>query len=758
MSLIKASAGLFENYTFVARPSRTFSSSSSGITGSVKVFPQASTAEKITEYSDAFNDENLGTTLLAASSGTNVTNAITKYLNLVSSSSFSPRNAKEVEVIRFEPSFSYTGDSVRKDVIRNVVFPYYNTAYPSCYWGYTNYHSLNFVSGAQFTTSSCVIYANPTVNNQAFITPSGSFTFEFYVKPTMRVSGSYRAGTILHTSSSFALSIVSGSQVDDLGNPESFRIMLQLSHSANVLPSQVDLSIANNSRTFPNDLIFLSDDLITHNGWHHFAVRWGGSTIDFGSGSFFIDGAEAGDFYIPSESVTRTTYAPSSSDALFIGNFYDGPNTGNNLVKGFFHEDTQLIEGFTNPFGGFPQTIPNHTMSHPLAAELHEIRIWQEHRDYDKILTGSREGFASDSTGSLKFHLGPHFIHDSPTREVLYTPFQSVLTSTNTPYAKEMSFGVGGHLINVENHTRELTRGYYPRMLHLTASAITQQNLSNLEANGYLYATASIARQNIFIIPCDNGKFVPNFSLLLTSSATPFFKRDPSRIELTEVLGVPKDIGFDNDSLADQIAGGTPDNLGGEITDSLAIYQRTKDQSSNLVTFFDASNLFYGGKIHPGTYELTDSNVTGSQGLLSVTLKDNGMGGLYRADATTPHAKWNSVGSLLYEEGIAVITSPYLGEMFGKDSFEVTFKGEHRVPLLTTNVTIPAFGINSSSMPSYQPLTASDYANEVGDPITYITRINFHDENLNIIAKAELAQPIAKRLADKFIIRTKFDF
>ena len=61
-------------------------------------------------------------------------------------------------------------------------------------------------------------------------------------------------------------------------------------------------------------------------------------------------------------------------------------------------------------------------------------------------------------------------------------------------------------------------------------------------------------------------------------------------------------------------------------------------------------------------------------------------------------------------------------------------------------------------MPSYQPLTASDYANEVGDPITYITRINFHDENLNIIAKAELAQPIAKRLADKFIIRTKFDF
>jgi hypothetical protein len=61
-------------------------------------------------------------------------------------------------------------------------------------------------------------------------------------------------------------------------------------------------------------------------------------------------------------------------------------------------------------------------------------------------------------------------------------------------------------------------------------------------------------------------------------------------------------------------------------------------------------------------------------------------------------------------------------------------------------------------MPSYLPLTASDYANEVGDPIVYITRVNFHDENLNIVARAELSQPVAKRLADKFTVKVKFDF
>jgi hypothetical protein len=61
-------------------------------------------------------------------------------------------------------------------------------------------------------------------------------------------------------------------------------------------------------------------------------------------------------------------------------------------------------------------------------------------------------------------------------------------------------------------------------------------------------------------------------------------------------------------------------------------------------------------------------------------------------------------------------------------------------------------------MPSYLPLTASDYANEAGGPMVYITRVNFHDENLNVVGRAELAQPVSKRLSDKFLIKVKFDF
>jgi len=116
------------------------------------------------------------------------------------------------------------------------------------------------------------------------------------------------------------------------------------------------------------------------------------------------------------------------------------------------------------------------------------------------------------------------------------------------------------------------------------------------------------------------------------------------------------------------------------------------------------------------------------------------------------------VGSVLYEEGIAAIVDPYFGELFGRNQFEVNFRGEHTIPVLENSFVIPAWQIFSSSMPSYQELTASDYANEQYTGFVNITRMNMHDSNLNVIARAELAQPIQKRINDKLLMRVKFDF
>ena len=916
MSLLKASTGLFENYTFIARPEREFSSSSSGVTGAIRLFPQASPSEKMDPEAMTRVVQKLSGSSLGGIAAFDESRAIFTTLNLVTRSDgepeyfvsvrdfvSDPRQRKTLEIVRSTPplfltsSNDITTGTLEFNTLRRVLFPHYATAYPSAYWGYANYLCLNFISGSTFSNNAALIYANPTGSDgTSLLTPSGAFTLETYIKPTARVSGTYHAGTIFHVSSSFALSLVSGSSVDPYGRPASFRLMLQLSHSADIPPSSVDLTVANNARVFPQDLIFLSDESITFNGWHHAAVRWGGSSVDSGTGSFFIDGVRSGDFSIPSASVTRTDYSPENSNALFIGNYYEGSNNSSNAIRGFFDTTTAGIEGFTAPFTS-PPTFPTHTMRHGLGAEIHETRFWESYRSAEQIVSGTLTGYPSGS-GPL-FYLGPHFVHESPDRDVLLTPFLAVISSSiNTPFVRQLSLGFGGHVINTENHLRELVTGYYPRHLNMTASTAAGAP-AGLTVNDILFATSSVVRKNLLIMPCDNGKFTPHWENLFTSSLTPHYRFDnPGFVDVSRLstgsgtvsagdrfllegefffratvdlthnfagtsfyagkeftlestTGNKKTYVFDNGSVpyvTGQVVGflrkiiiqigsgvstvdaiaeetlnaitgdtGQPTEFivvrtggkvtiiqarpgpggntiiennfpelfspltlssnsftGGELIDpspDFAFSSHTGDNaselpaciltandSSYLATLFDASNLFYGSKIHPGTFEIVDPSFTGSAGLLSVRLRDNGMGGLYRADATTPHAKWNSVGTLLYEEGLAVVTSPYLGDLYGKDNFSVKFRGEQPITVLSTNVTVPAFQINSSSLPSYLPLTASNYANEDGNPMTYITRVNLHDENLNIVGKAELAQPIAKRLSDKFVIKVKFDF
>ena len=43
-----------------------------------------------------------------------------------------------------------------------------------------------------------------------------------------------------------------------------------------------------------------------------------------------------------------------------------------------------------------------------------------------------------------------------------------------------------------------------------------------------------------------------------------------------------------------------------------------------------------------------DSALTGSDGKVSMVLKDNGRGSLYRADCLTKQATWSNVGNIFY--------------------------------------------------------------------------------------------------------------
>ena len=791
MAIIRLTDDLFEKFTLVTNPRKTFASSSSGVTGSVFLYARSSDSIKeITPLGNtgSYDDTNLESTRRSLKAAVETggflggLGSAEAYLSEINNISSSSLNSKKLNVVRFIPPFTFQSGTLKKSAIVNVSIPAHRVQYPTADYTYANYHTLNFFTASSVPSNSVIIYPNSASddasgNQTRPYNPSGSFTFDFYVNPrytTLNDAVDFHAGTILHLSSTYAISLVSGSQKDEKGLPSTFRLMLQLSHSADTAPSSVDLSIANNQRTHPEDLTFLSsDNSLSKNNWHHVSIRWGGETVDAGSGSFFIDGRESGTFNIPSSSISTLR----NNDAIFVGNYYQGENSTSNDtgVREFFNTNASTVEGVTQLSTG--SSDPVATFSHPLNAEIHDVKIFNTYRNIQQILTSSMQG-PDDLTGLL-FYVPPFFVKESRQRTVPVSPFRTTTKSTEDPFNVDYSFSVGGRLINLENFTREFVKSEYPRLFHLTASVVNGTAVSGLTANDYLAATGSIAKRNLTILPSDNGKFSPNFDLLAsgtftvtpgTTSETSKFVNDLGvldyqRITLRNlyttssiVSGITSSISpHVPGSILSAIVGPTPYNLDAPLGSVPAILQETRDNTSNEVTFFDISNIMYGQKIFPDSLIITDENITGSAGAISVKIKDNGEGNLYRADCLTPHAKWASVGNIFYNEGVALVKSPHL-VLFGKDQFEVSLQGEQNIHTLKINVLAPAGQINSSSNPSYIPISASLNANDQDSEFVYITGINFHDDNLNVVMRTNLAQPIVKRKGDKILLRPKIDF
>jgi hypothetical protein len=80
--------------------------------------------------------------------------------------------------------------------------------------------------------------------------------------------------------------------------------------------------------------------------------------------------------------------------------------------------------------------------------------------------------------------------------------------------------------------------------------------------------------------------------------------------------------------------------------------------------------------------------------------------------------------------------------------YEMKFKGEQQMHTSKYEILAPNGLLNSSSNPTYarvaNAISASLDPTDT-DKFVYISNINFHDENLNVVAKAQLAQPVLKR-------------
>jgi len=792
MAFIELKRDAFENVSVSLRPKIHFISSSigEGVTGSEYVAPvrskcirnvtpkelSATASLETVEFTEIYNPEIFAGTILpehakavADAGGTDISDLVAAYLDtIVSHDTLAPRDlrySKTLDIFRFDPSFKFeppAGLNVTiKNNVRNIMMPYYKYAYQDCGFHYRNYNTINFFTASSVPSSAVLMY--PDSNNKYI--PTSSFSVGFWINPRYQndADAHYHAGTVLHVSSSFCLSVISSSHKDELGRADKFKIQLQLSQSADIAPSKINFS----SLTYPSDLVFTSSYLLSKNHWHHVTVTWGGESVNNYTGSINIDNDRTL-FVVPSSSISTNTHNTDGA-AIFVGNYYDGPSAE---ISKFFNQTVSTTEGVEkiDPSAGTTDPLTSkYNFSHMLNGEIHEIKI------YDKFLSGSEIAYhrntGSGDLNNLLFYVPPYFYPESTTRDILQTPFQKFSTSSNDPFNVAFSFGVGGKEINAENFVRDFKQKSQPRLYMMTGSTINT-TVVDITADEYVYhktyAQGPLLRRNFLILPNDNGQFIPSWDVLenqATGSLTSSFQTsgqgvDYGLISLENLIpesSIYTGMLGSTGSIIGELMGPTPETPGVVPGSVLTIAQRTRDVSSNEVVIYNISNLYYGNRISPETFEIIETDLTGSEGKLSFNIKDNGRGLLYRADSLTKHAKWASVGNIFYDEGIAIIKTPHLFYI-NKDRTELKFRGEHNVHTMTINVPVHRDLLNSSSNKTFTSMPPSENISDSSLSTVKLTAVNIHDENFNIIMRANFAQPILKTEEDEFVVRLKEDF
>tara|TARA_R110001583_G_scaffold31600_1_gene107900 strand:+ start:74398 stop:77316 length:2919 start_codon:yes stop_codon:yes gene_type:complete len=527
----------------------------------------------------------------------NIETFLDSYMSSIHSAPNPVRNSKRLNIERIShiPSYSFGPRTTMFSAIQNNLMPHYASHYEMCQMAITNYHSLNFFTASTVPSDSAMIYPWGSAHLQHFyvdtrIVDDRPFTIDFYINPRYtggepRSKGNpgnphgFKAGTILHLSSTFAVSLVSGSGVDQNGEVSGYRIMLQLSHSADVQPSRVDPSIKNGKRVRESsgpygNLIYLSDDnTLARNNWHHVTIKWDQNLNDR-TGSIQIDD-HITQFAYPSGNY-RSTYEYRSSyltkdqpGALVIGNYCD-VSPGDSGHMRMFVNDTQenKDQGIWPRFsiGSADHESPdgdpvNFSFDHPLNAEIHEFKILDVYLKDEDVADLGKTSLNPQLQGNMlktvpsyndeygtgpnniKFYITGLFRNTTKQRRQNIGPYYRISDKRFpiSPFNHILAASCGALEINLENFVGAICGRrvnsmpaysiygmLHPRLYKLTASLGTQHTTSDIEGTEYtdrkyaiqrMYETPSLAKRNLSVLPNDNGRFKPNYIVMASGTS-----------------------------------------------------------------------------------------------------------------------------------------------------------------------------------------------------------------------------------------------
>ena len=357
MAFINLQRDDFERSAVTLRPKVHYVSSSAGITGSQFVSPVrskcikktrtevASDADRFTiTYHESNQPENftkvVAEQLKSDPSLTDISEKMEVYLSeIVPSAVLDERFTKTIDVHRLDPSFKFDppgGQSLMvKNNVRNVMMPHYKYKYQDSGFYYRNFNTINFYTASNLPNEAVLMY--PDSSNKYI--PTKGFSTSFWINPRYKSEPeqNFNAGTIVHISSSLCVSLISGSSKDSQERVDSYKILLQLSQSADIAPSEINF----NSLSYPSDLVFTSSNELKFNNWHNVTFSWGSDSYNDFTGSLYVDDVVT-NFVIPSSSIGTLTKNIDGNSALFVGNYYEG---NANQISKFFNSVSSTNEG-----------------------------------------------------------------------------------------------------------------------------------------------------------------------------------------------------------------------------------------------------------------------------------------------------------------------------------------------------------------------------------------------------------------------------
>ena len=181
------------------------------------------------------------------------------------------------------------------------------------------------------------------------------------------------------------------------------------------------------------------------------------------------------------------------------------------------------------------------------------------------------------------------------------------------------------------------------------------------------------------------------------------------------------------------------------------------DNYENISTIHCISTQVFNNSIKRETFEIKDVDLPLSSGV-QLTFKDTKLGTLYRADCLTKHAEWGTCGGILYDEGISMLHHPSVWGL-GKTNISIKAKSKTSTNIFELNLPAQSGETNQTKNKSkIENLRLDESAFNSDEDFVYITDIDLHDENLNVVASVKLAQPFAKKDSDNVLFRIKMDY